>query len=219
MAQYYYVIDTGITSTRNGVSVAVGQTTYDLLLQEKYNHGVVPVSAEVGLWHTEDGINHLPDYSVVGITTNRAVEVNNSLQVVDNLSVTGFTTSSSYIVGGVQAVSNASPTQIIDASTTQMHHHSTTFNELISQTLAFKVSNLTSGRYVNIYVKNAGTDQVTVSLQASITSTGHSTVRFANKGSTDTDSFTLVVPSGGGPTGAASIWIANMDGNFVATLS
>lgn len=216
MAQYYYIVDTGIT---NDAGVAVGQTTYDLLVDERLSHGVVPVAAQFGLWHEEDGISHLPDYSRVGITTNRAVEVNNSLQVVDNLSVTGFTTSSSYIVGGVQAVSNASSTQIVDASTTQMHHHSTTFSELISQTLAFQVSNLTSGRYVNIYVKNAGTDQVTVSLQASTTTTGHSTVRFANKGSLDTDSFTLVTPSGGGPTGAASIWIANMDGNFVATLS
>tara|TARA_B100000085_G_scaffold200883_1_gene184403 strand:- start:229 stop:948 length:720 start_codon:yes stop_codon:yes gene_type:complete len=38
MARYYYVIDTSITN--NGVSV--GQTTYDLLIDERLRHGVVP---------------------------------------------------------------------------------------------------------------------------------------------------------------------------------
>ena len=38
MARYYYVIDTSITN--NGV--AVGQTTYDLLVDERLRHGVIP---------------------------------------------------------------------------------------------------------------------------------------------------------------------------------
>ena len=43
MGLFYYVIDTGINSIRNGQSVAVGQSTYDLLVEEKFNHGVIPV--------------------------------------------------------------------------------------------------------------------------------------------------------------------------------
>ena len=44
MARYLYVIDTSITN--NGV--AVGQTTYDLLLDERLRHGVVPMAENVG---------------------------------------------------------------------------------------------------------------------------------------------------------------------------
>ena len=43
MGLFYYVIDTGINSIRNGQSVAVGQSTYDLLVEEKFNHGVIPL--------------------------------------------------------------------------------------------------------------------------------------------------------------------------------
>ena len=40
MALYYYVIDTSIT---NDGGVAVGQSTYDLLVDEKFRHGVIPL--------------------------------------------------------------------------------------------------------------------------------------------------------------------------------
>tara|TARA_A200000159_G_scaffold102174_1_gene95036 strand:- start:224 stop:964 length:741 start_codon:yes stop_codon:yes gene_type:complete len=39
MGLFYYVIDTGITTG----GVAVGQSTYDRLLNEKFNHGVIPL--------------------------------------------------------------------------------------------------------------------------------------------------------------------------------
>jgi hypothetical protein len=39
MGLFYYVIDTGITTG----GVAVGQSTYDRLVSEKFNHGVVPL--------------------------------------------------------------------------------------------------------------------------------------------------------------------------------
>ena len=94
MPQYFYVIDTSIT---NDAGVAVGQTTYDLLVAERENHGVIPANATVGLW--EEIINDLaPDDSVVGITTNRLVRINNDLRIKRNsitlgdLSVSGITT-------------------------------------------------------------------------------------------------------------------------------
>ena len=95
MPQYFYVIDTSITNSETGV--AVGQTTYDLLVAERENHGVIPANATVGLW--EEIINDLaPDDSVVGITTNRLVRINNDLRITRNsitlgdLSVSGITT-------------------------------------------------------------------------------------------------------------------------------
>ena len=94
MPQYFYVIDTSIT---NDAGVAVGQTTYDLLVAERENHGVIPANATVGLW--EEIINDLaPDDSAVGITTNRFVRINNDLRIKRNsitlgdLSVSGITT-------------------------------------------------------------------------------------------------------------------------------
>ena len=95
MPQYFYVIDTSITNSETGV--AVGQTTYDLLVAERENHGVIPANATVGLW--EEIINDLaPDDSAVGITTNRLVRINNDLRIKRNsitlgdLSVSGITT-------------------------------------------------------------------------------------------------------------------------------
>lgn len=95
MPQYYYVVDTSITNSETGV--AVGQTTYDLLVAEREDHGIIPVNATVGLW--EQIINDLsPDDSAVGITTNRLVRINNDLTIKRNsitlgdLSVSGITT-------------------------------------------------------------------------------------------------------------------------------
>ena len=40
MPQYYYVVDTSIT---NDAGVAVGQSSYDLIIDERLRHGVIPV--------------------------------------------------------------------------------------------------------------------------------------------------------------------------------
>ena len=95
MPQYYYVVDTSITNSETGV--AVGQTTYDLLVAEREDHGIIPVNATIGLW--EEISNDLsPDDSAVGITTNRLVRINHDLRIKRNsitlgdLSVSGITT-------------------------------------------------------------------------------------------------------------------------------
>jgi len=223
MPQYYYVIDTSIT---NDAGVSVGQTTYDLLVGEEKNHGVIPIGAQFGLWHEEDGINHLPNYSAVGITTNRPVEVNNTLGVTSSitsggsLSVAGITTARTYDIDGVQSVSLASGTQAVNAATTQMLYLAGNYNtDANAQNILFQVSNLESGRSVDLYVRNTATCAYTITLQASTSSSGFTAVRFSNAGSTDLASFTLVTPSVGGPTGAAHIWVANIGGQIVASLS
>jgi|TARA_R100000027_G_scaffold10438_1_gene7494 hypothetical protein len=70
MAQYYYVIDTSIT---DGQGVAVGQTTYDLLVDERLRHGVIPITAGPGAgttWAATD-LNGSP----IGIHTTKRVGV------------------------------------------------------------------------------------------------------------------------------------------------
>ena len=100
-----------------------------------------------------------------------------------------------------------------------MHYHATTHSGSSgTQTLLFQVSNLISGRNVHIYVKNPGTDVVTVSLQASTSTSGFTAVRYSNSGALDLATFSLATPSGSA-SGGASIWVANMSGNFVASLS
>ena len=88
MAQYFYVIDTSIT---NDAGVAVGQTTYDLLVNERKQHGVIPASRTVGFWREMDGSTPAPDDVSAGITTNRSVRVNNDLTVIRNLDIDGRT--------------------------------------------------------------------------------------------------------------------------------
>lgn len=219
MAQYFYVIDTGITTTRSGITTHPGQVVYDALVQEKFNHGVIPVGSTIGLWEEIDGVNRSPDDSAIGITTNRYVRINNDLTVNRNLNVIGITTAATYDIDGVQSVSSTATSQTIDASTTQMHYHATTHSGSSgTQTLLFQVTNLISGRNVHIYVKNPGTDVVTVSLQASTSTSGFTAVRYSNSGALDLATFSLAIPSGSA-SGSASIWVANMGGNFVASLS
>jgi hypothetical protein len=116
MAQYYYVVDTAITNSETGV--AVGQTTYDLLIAERENHGVIPVNATVGLWE-EISNNLSPDDSAVGITTNRLVRINNDLRITRNsialgdLSVSGITTVTN-LVGTGATFSQATFSQIVE---------------------------------------------------------------------------------------------------------
>ena len=88
MPKYYYVVDTGITSTRNGESVAVGQTTYDLLLHEKFEHGVYPETTGPGAgttWAATDS----PPGTLIGIHTTRKVGIGGTALIDFNLTVHG----------------------------------------------------------------------------------------------------------------------------------
>ena len=88
MPKYYYVVDTGITSTRNGESVAVGQTTYDLLLHEKFEHGVYPETTGPGAgttWAATDS----PPGTQIGIHTTQKVGIGGTALVEFNLTVHG----------------------------------------------------------------------------------------------------------------------------------
>ena len=86
MPQYYYVVDTSIT---NDAGVAVGQTTYDLLVDERLNHGVIGVTTGIGggsTWVYTDS----PPGTQIGIhTTQKCRYWWNSSSMIFNLKVHG----------------------------------------------------------------------------------------------------------------------------------
>jgi len=71
MPQYYYVIDTSIT---NDAGIAVGQTTYDLLVDERLRHGVIPITAGPGAGTTWAGTDSPPG-TQIGIHTTQLVGI------------------------------------------------------------------------------------------------------------------------------------------------
>ena len=71
MPKYYYVVDTSIT---NDAGVAVGQTTYDLLIDERLRHGVIPETTGPGAgttWAATDS----PPGTQIGIHTTQKVGI------------------------------------------------------------------------------------------------------------------------------------------------
>ena len=85
MAQYYYVIDTSIT---DGSGVAVGQTTYDLLVDERLRHGVIPITAGPGAGTTWAGTDSPPG-TQIGIHTTQLVGIGGTAVHDFNLKVHG----------------------------------------------------------------------------------------------------------------------------------
>lgn len=84
MPKYYYVVDTSIT---NDAGVAVGQTTYDLLINERLSHGVIPETTGPGA-----GTTWAPTDSAgvqIGIHTTQLVGIGGTALVDRNLQVHG----------------------------------------------------------------------------------------------------------------------------------
>lgn len=262
MAQYLYVIDTGITTTSlDGTyypgGISVGQTTYDFLVQEKYKHGVIPIENTLGFWReTTDNIgiyvtNRLVgigtsvglDYQLnvtgngtstsqmyvsgvstfVGVTTNSSTIFAKQLNVSgvstfvgfttfrQNVFVAGITTSLSYATSGTTTSTDATTaTFTIDASTTQLYHHSASFNG----NKTFQISNLTNGKSVYLYLRNTDSlNNRTMSIQASTTTSGYTSVELSRSGSLSVSSFGLSAS-----TGTAVVWVVNIGGNLVGSL-
>ena len=84
MPKYYYVVDTSIT---NDAGVAVGQTTYDSLINERLNHGVYPETGGPGA-----GTTWAPTDSAgvqIGIHTTQLVGIGGTAVHDFNLKVHG----------------------------------------------------------------------------------------------------------------------------------
>lgn len=92
MTQYFYAIDTTIV---DGNGVAVGQTSYDLLIAERLRHGVVPIETDIAsLWF------ETTDKS--GIYTTRPVGIGTST-LISQLTVTGSGTTTTQLYVGASA--------------------------------------------------------------------------------------------------------------------
>lgn len=85
MPKYYYVVDTSIT---NDAGVAVGQTTYDLLVDERLSHGVVPETTGPGAGTTWAGTDSPPG-TQIGIHTTQKVGIGGTALADFNLKVHG----------------------------------------------------------------------------------------------------------------------------------
>ena len=85
MPKYYYVVDTSIT---NDAGVAVGQTTYDLLIDERLRHGVIPETTGPGAGTTWAGTDSPPG-TLIGIHTTRKVGIGGTALADFNLKVHG----------------------------------------------------------------------------------------------------------------------------------
>ena len=85
MPKYYYVVDTSIT---NDAGVAVGQTTYDLLIDERLRHGVIPEITGPGAGTTWAGTDSPPG-TLIGIHTTRKVGIGGTALADFNLKVHG----------------------------------------------------------------------------------------------------------------------------------
>jgi hypothetical protein len=209
MAQYLYVIDTSIV---NGSGVAVGQTTYDLLTQERLNHGVIPIeNGFAGTWfNTNDN---------VGIYTTKKVAIGTDsllaqLTVQGDVRISGVTSSLTYTTSGTSSGSDGSSSTItVDASSTQMYSHIASFDSSGSTT-TFQVSNLSVGRQVFLYIRNiSNLYSRTIAITASTTTSGYSSINMSRSGGASVTSFSE------GSGGTATVWIANIGGNLVGSLS
>jgi hypothetical protein len=206
MTQYLYVIDTSIV---NGVGVSVGQTTYDLLVQERLSHGVIPIENGLSTWvNTNDNVG-IYTTKFVGIGTANPTS---KLHVVGDALITGTTNSPVYTASGtLSSTDGSTATIIVDASTTQLYRHSASFNG----DRTFQISNLTNGRSVYLYFKNTNSSfSRIISIQASTTTSGYSPVELSRSGSGFGTSFTISATNG-----TATVWVANIGGNLVGSLS
>ena len=211
MAQYLYAIDTGITTTSlNGISypggISVGQTTYDLIVQEKFNHGIIPLENNFLVTWINTNNN-------VGIYTTKKVAIGTD-SLLAQLTVQGVTSSSTYTTSGTSSGSDGSSSTItVDASSTQMYSHIASFDNS-GPTTTFQVSNLSVGRQVFLYIRNTSNlYSRTIEITASTTTSGYSSINMSRSGGASVTSFSE------GSGGTATVWVANIGGNLVGSLS
>lgn len=151
------------------------------------------------------------DLKVSGVSTFVGISTVQSTLFSNQLSVSGLTTSAVYAVSGTSSSTNTSTSTLtVDASTTQMYSHIASFNG----DRTFQVSNLTNGRYVYLYIRNTDSNSRTMTIQASTTTSGHSSINMSRSGSSSVNSF-----SASSTNGTAVVWVANINGNLIGSLS
>jgi hypothetical protein len=112
-------------------------------------------------------------------------------------------------VGVTNNVTDANFT--LDASTNQFATWIVSFGA--SRTL--QVSNLTDGRWVKVYVRNTNSATRAITWQASTTTSGFANVNMSNGGGAVSVTSTTLAAT----TGTAVVWIANIGGTIVGSVS
>lgn len=120
-------------------------------------------------------------------------------------------TSGSIIQGTTGSTDGVTSPQIFDASL----HGIVRWQASFTGNRFLQVSNLTDGRSIKIYVRNLNASPRTIFIQASSTTSGYISVGCSvGGGAASIANVTLAASSG-----AATIWIANVGGNFVGSIS
>jgi hypothetical protein len=214
MTQYFYVVDTDILDDNN---VAVGQSTYNSLISERLSHGVIPLESTISnLWvrvnNQDVGIYTSKQVSIGTDSLLAQLTVQGNAYISSDLKVSGVTTSVTYVASGTSSGTDGSSSTItVDASTTQMYSHIASFS---TGTTTFQVSNLSVGRQVFLYIRNTNAlNSRTISITASTTTSGYSSINLSRSGAASVTSFSE------GTSGTATVWVANINGNLVGSLS
>jgi hypothetical protein len=134
-----------------------------------------------------------------------------STSPVYDIDVRGDFYADRYIFGSGTSSTVDETTMAIDASTIQRHCRIVNFT---AGTKTFQISNLTPGREVKIYVRNTRSASRTIEVTASTTTTGFSAVNLSASGAASVTGVTLASSSG-----TAVIWVANIAGEIVGSLT
>jgi hypothetical protein len=145
------------------------------------------------------------DASITGNTS-----ITGDASITGDVNITGITTSTNFSISGEKSTTDGNI--LVDASATQYYSHIASF----TNNRSVLVSNLTPGRWVQIYIRNTNATARTITVQASGTDTSHTNVNLAlstTSGTTSVVSFSLAATSG-----TAVIWVANIDGDIVGSV-
>jgi hypothetical protein len=145
-------------------------------------------------------------------TEGASVPIGKTISGEGNINITGDIAGSTLTLSGNDSSTVNEATVSVDASVSQLHSRIASFSTAVT----LQVANLTSGRTVQIYMRNTNATARVVTVQASETTSGFANVNLAvstTAGSASAVSVSLALTSG-----TAVIWLANIDGDIVGSV-
>jgi hypothetical protein len=148
--------------------------------------------------------------SIGKITPNTKLDISGSVLITGSLTTTGIiSTRSIPTVGTLNYAINGNVT--VDADFYGIVAWSASF----SANRTLQIANLSDGQSVIAYVRNTNASSRNITIQASTTTSGYSSVQ-CSTGYNSTTSTLAPLPAG---NGAATIWVANVGGQFVGSIN
>jgi len=159
------------------------------------------------LFFTDASVNRV---SIGKITPNTKLDISGSVLITGSLTTTGIiSTRSIPTVGTLNYAINGNVT--VDADFYGIVAWSASF----SANRTLQIANLSDGQSVIAYVRNTNASSRNITIQASTTTSGYSSVQ-CSTGYNSTTSTLAPLPAG---NGAATIWVANVGGQFVGSIN